>query len=310
MKFKPLWELIKDIGQEWVKDKVPRLGAALAYYTMLSIAPLLIIVIAFAGFAFGEQAAEGQLVGQIRDLVGPDGAKAIEAMIAGSRNKLAAGVISSILSVIMLFIGSMGVFVELQDSLNTIWQVELKPGLGIWGFIKNRFLTFAMVLSIGFLLLVSLVLSTVLESLAGFVGSLFSEYVPFLELANFIVSLLVFTLLFATIFKVLPDVQIGWKDVWLGAVVTAVLFSVGKFLIGMYLGRASFGSTYGAAGSLVVLLVWVYYSAQILFLGAEFTKAYANRFGSRIRPAKDARLITEAARAQQGLPRKAAVAHT
>jgi membrane protein len=302
MIWKDVWGLGKDAAQEWVKDKVPRLGAALAFYTVLSLAPLLIIVIAIVGLVFGEQAAQGQLVAQIHDLVGKDGATAIEVMVANAR-KPTAGIISSVLSVTMLLLGATGVFSELQDSLNTIWEVEPKPGRGVWGVVRNRFLTFALVLAIGFLLLVSLVLSAALQMLGDFVSGLLSDYVSFLQATNFLLSLVVFTLLFATIFKLLPDVRIGWKDVWLGAAVTAVLFVLGKSLIGLYLGRSSIGSTYGAAGSLVVLLVWVYYSAQILYFGAEFTKVYAARFGTRIQPARDARPVTEEARAHQGLPR-------
>jgi membrane protein len=302
MTIKQTWEVLKDTGEQWLTDKVMRLGAALAYYTALSMAPLLVIILAIAGFVFGEEAARGQLVGQIKDLVGQQGAQAIQAMVAHSHQE-SGGVLATVISVIMLLFGSSGVFGELQDSLNTIWEVQPKPGRAIWEMIRDRFLSFAMVLGIGFLLLVSLVLSTGLEALGSFVGGLAGTWAPVFQVVNFFASLGIFTLLFAMIFKILPDVKIGWKDVWLGAAVTALLFDLGKYLIGLYLGQSSYSSTYGAAGSFVVLLVWVYYSSLILFFGAEFTKVYANKFGSRIVPAENAEPVTEEARAQQGIPR-------
>ena len=197
---------------------------------------------------------------------------------------------------------------QLQDALNTIWEVAPKPNRGLLGIIKDRFLSLSMVLGIGFLLLISLILSTTLTAVGTFFGGLVSHSATVLEITTFAVSFVVITLLFAMIYKLLPDARIAWSDVWVGAVLTALLFTLGKSLIGLYLGRSSIGSTYGAAGSLVVLLVWVYYSSQILFFGAEFTKTYANRFGSRIVPASDAVPVTEEARAQQGMPRTEAVA--
>jgi membrane protein len=192
---------------------------------------------------------------------------------------------------------------QLQDALDTIWEVAPKPGRGIMGFIKDRFLSLAMVLGFGFLLLVSLILSTVLTALGTFFVGLIPAAAPAMEVVNFVISLGVTALLFAMIFKLVPDAKIAWGDVWIGAALTAVLFTLGKFLLGLYLGRSGITSTYGAAGSLVALLVWVYYSAQIVFFGAEFTKAYANRFGSRIVPSRDAVPLTEEARAEQGIPR-------
>ncbi len=301
MLLKEFWGLIRDTSLEWINDKVPRLSAALAYYTVLSMAPLLIIVIAVAGLVFGREAAQGQLVGQIKDLVGADGARAIQMMLAHAYQPTA-GIISTVIGIVVLLVGATGVFGELQDSLNTIWKVQPKAGRGIWGLLKDRFLSFAMVLGIGFLLLVSLAVSAGISALNHFVGGLITAWEPALEVINFLVTLGIFTLLFALIYKVLPDVKISWKDVWFGAVVTALLFDLGKYLIGLYLGNSSIGSAYGAAGSFVVLVVWIYYSSLILFYGAEFTRVYADRYGTRIAPAENAERMTPEALARQGLP--------
>jgi membrane protein len=298
--------LLKDTLHQWLEDKAARLGAALAYYTALSIAPLVVIAIFIAGLVLGKEAAQGQLLDQIRSLVGTQGGQAVETMIAHA-NKPRTGSFAAILGVITLLAGATGVVVQLQDALNTIWEVAPKPGRGIIGFVKDRLLSLAMVLGFGFLLLVSLILSTALTALGTFFAGLIPAIAPALEATNFVVSLVVVTLLFAMIFKLLPDAEIAWRDVWIGAVITALLFTLGKFLLGLYLGRSGISSTYGAAGSLVVLLVWVYYSAQIVFFGAEFTKIYADRFGSRIVPARDAVPVTEEARAQQGIPRTEAL---
>jgi membrane protein len=302
MDLKGYWGLLKEAGREWLEDKAPRLGAALAYYTALSIAPLLVIAIFIAGMAFGKEAAQGYLLDQIRDLVGGQGGQAIETMLAHA-NQPRTGSLAAVLGMITLLAGAAGVVSQLQDALNTIWEVAPKPGRGVIGFLKDRFLSLAAVLGLGFLLLVSLVLSTVLTALAAFFVGLMPALAPALEAVNFVVSLAVTALLFALIFKLLPDAKIAWGDVWVGAALTALLFTLGKFLLGFYLGRSGITSTYGAAGSLVALLVWVYYSAQIVFFGAEFTKAYANRFGSRIVPSRDAVPLTEEARAEQGMPR-------
>lgn len=283
MNIKTILDLVKETFLEWNKDKASRLAAALAYYTVFSLAPLLIIVIAIAGSVFGEEAARGEIVGQIQGLVGRDGAQFIETAIENV-SKPEKGTIASVISLVVLLFGASGVFAELQDALNTIWEVQPKPGLGLLGFIRSRFLSFTMVLGIGFLLLVSLVVSTALTALINFFGNLLPGIDFLWQLANFILSFVVTTLLFGLIYKVLPDVKIAWGDVWIGATITSVLFSLGRFLLGQYLGNSSFGSTYGAAGSLVVILVWVYYAAQILFFGAEFTEVYARRYGSRIVP--------------------------
>ncbi len=300
MNIKTSLELLKETFLEWNKDKASRLAAALAYYTVFSLAPLLIIVIAIAGSVFGEEAARGAIVGQIQGLVGRAGAEVIQAAIQNA-SKPAEGTIASIISVVVLIFGASGVFAELQDALNTVWEVQPKPGRGVFNVIRNRFLSFSMVLGIGFLLLVSLVMSAILAALVNFVGNAVPGVSVLLQLVNFIFSFVVTTLLFGLIYKVLPDVKIAWSDVWIGAAITSLLFSIGRFLLGMYLGNSSFGSTYGAASSLVIILAWVYYAAQILFLGAEFTQVYARRYGSQIVPTENAMPITEEARAEQGI---------
>jgi membrane protein len=299
MKTASLWELFRQAGSEWVEDKAPRLGAALAYYTVFALAPLLIVVIGIVGLIYGEQAAEGQVLTQFDNLVGEQGGDAIRTMVA-SAGRPGAGVVGTVLGIAMLLVGATGLFGQLQDALNTIWEVEPKPGLGIWALIRARFLSFGMILGIAFLLLVSLVVSAVLAAMASLMGEVGTSVLG--HAIDLVVSLLVLSLLFAMIYRYLPDAQIAWKDVWLGAVVTAVLFTVGKFAIGLYLGHSGVGSAYGAAGSLAVLLVWIYYSAQVFLFGAELTQVYANRFGSRIQPAENAVRVTEEARAQQGIP--------
>ena len=298
-----IFQLLKDTFSDWNEDKAPRLGAALAYYTIFSLAPLLVIAIAIAGFAFGQQAAQGQIIGQMRGLVGDQGAEMIQTMIESSRQP-SAGIIATVIGVVTLLLGALGFFGQLQDALNTIWEVAPKPNRGILGIIKDRFLSLTMVLGIGFLLLVSLVISAVLAGVGSFLNTLFPGAELVLQVVNTVISFIVITLLFAMIYKILPDVEIAWHDVWIGAVITTVLFLIGRFLLGLYLGRGTVGSTYGAAGSLIVVLVWVYYSAQILFFGAEFTQVYANKYGSRVTPAGGAVPVSPEMRAQQGLSRK------
>jgi len=297
---KTILALLKETFSEWNNDKASRLAAALAYYTVFSLAPLLIIAIAIAGAVFGEEAARGQIVAQIQGLVGRDGAQFIETAIENA-SQPKAGTIASVISIVVLLFGASGLFAQLQDALNTIWEVQPKPGRGLIGMIRDRFLSFTMVLGVGFLLLVSLILSAGLAALVNFLGNLIPGIGFLLETVNFILSFTITTLLFGLIYKTLPDVKIVWSDVWIGATITALLFSIGRFLLGMYLGNNSFGSTYGAAGSVVVILVWVYYAAQILFFGAEFTQVYARRFGSRIVPTKNAVPLTKEARAEQGM---------
>lgn len=300
--------LLKETFSDWSEDKAPRLAAALAYYTVFALAPLLLIAIAVAGLFFGREAATNQIGQQVAGLLGPTAGEAINSMIQAASANKGTGIVASIIGVVTLLLAASGVFGELQDSLDTIWEVQPKPGLGIMATIKKRFFSFGMVLGVGFLLLVSLVISAALGALGTVVaGDQFGETLIW-KVLNFVVSFGVTTLLFALIFKVLPDVKVQWGDVWIGALATALLFTIGKALIGWYLGRPGTTSTYGAAGSFVALLLWVYYSAQILFLGAEFTQVYAREYGSKIQPDEDAVAVTEEARAQQGIPRPEALA--
>jgi membrane protein len=297
----------KQTYADWAEDKAPRLAAALAFYTAFALAPLLLIAIALAGLVLGREAATNQIGQQVSGLLGPTAGEGINAMVAAANAQQGTGIIASIIGIATLLFAASGVFGELQDALDTIWEVQPKPGLGIWGTIKKRFFSFGMVLGVGFLLLVSLIISTILSTLGGFVaGEQFGQALVW-KVINFVVSFAVTTGLFALIFKVLPDVKIEWSDVWIGALATALLFTVGKAALGWYLGRPGTNSTYGAAGSFVALLLWIYYSAQILFIGAEFTQVYAKAYGSQIQPDADAVPVTEEARAQQGIPRPQAV---
>ena len=296
------WELLHATAAAWSEDKVPRLGAALAFYSTLSLAPVLLIAIAIAALATGEEAARGQMVGQLNGLVGVEAAKAIQDMLANAR-KPGTGIFASAVGIATLLFAASGLFGQLQDAMDTIWEVRPKPGLGVIGYLKARFFSFAMVLGTGFLLLTSLVLSSAVAATFALAGRLIPALGPALLVGDMLSSAVVVTALFAMIFKLLPDARVAWRDVWVGASLTTALFLVGKAAIGVYLGRSSYGSAYGAAGSLVVLLVWIYYSAQILFFGAEFTKAYANRYGTKIEPTADAEPVTDEARAQQGIPR-------
>lgn len=291
--------IVFEAASEWVNDKAPRLGAALAYYAIFSIAPLLVIAIAIAGMVLGEEAAQGQISAQVQNLVGAQGGEAVETMVK-SANKPGAGTIGSVLGIAMLLFGAAALFGQLQDALNTIWEVQPKPGRGAWGFVRDRFLSLTMVLGVAFLLLVSLIVSSALAAVGTLLGDWQTGTVGLIVTTS--LDVVVVTVLFALIYKYLPDAVIAWRDVWFGAAVTAVMFSLGKFLIGLYLGRAGVGSAYGAAGSLAVLLVWLYYASQIFLFGAELTKAYANHLGSRIKPKPYAEPVTPAARAEQGLP--------
>jgi len=284
---KTVFGLFKQTFSKWSDDKVPRLGAALAYYTVFSIAPLIVIVIAIAGFWFGKQQAHDQIFDQIAGLLGEKGAQAISSMLQAA-DKPNEGLVATILGVLTLILGATGVFIQLQDALNTIWEVKPKPGRGVWNFIRQRILSLAMVFGIGFLLLVSLILSAAISAAGKWFEGMMPGGEELWHVINFVVSFLLIALLFSLMFKYLPDVKIAWRDVWLGGALTALLFTIGKFALGMYLGRSSVSSAYGAAGSLVILLLWVYYSAQILFFGAEFTQVYARRFDKELEPAENA----------------------
>ena len=268
----------------WWNDNVPRLGASLAYYTLFALAPILIVAITIAGFVFGADVVQRQVTGEISGLVGPQGGEAVKAMLRGANQRgndaLATGV-----GLITFFIGSTGAFLELQTALNAIWRVKPKPDAGIKDMLLQRLLSFGLVIGVGFVLLVSLLVSAALTALNRYLGGLVPEIAVVWQGVNTLVSLGVVTLLFAMIYQFLPDVDLKLRHVWVGALVTAGLFNIGKYLIGLYLGTSGVASAYGAAGSVVVLLVWVYYSSQIVLLGAEFTRAYVEKFGGRPAPA-------------------------
>lgn len=261
-----------------------QLSAALSYYTLLSLAPIVLVTVAITGLVFGREAVQGRIVEEIRGLVGESGAEVIQSVIQNA-SEPESGWLSLAIGLVTLLIGATTVFVQLQDSLDQIWGVEAKPKRNaIWTFVKDRLLSLAMVLGIGFLLLVSLLINAALSAWSGWAAMAGPDDFPALmEIVNSVGSFAVITLLFAMIFKFLPDVRLAWKHVWFGAVVTSALFTAGKFAIGMYLGRASIGSAFGAAGSVVVLLVWIYYASLILFLGAEITRLRAQRSGAVVR---------------------------
>jgi membrane protein len=265
----------------WWNDNVPRLGASLAYYTLFALAPILVVAIAIGGLVFGPEAVRGEIVGQIQGLIGREGAEAVQAMLEGA-SRPGSSIAATVAGIITFFLGATGAFLELQTALNAIWHVEPKSDGSYWRvLVMQRVISFGLVVALGFLLLTSLLVSAALAAIHRYMGNAFPGVVVLWEALNVIVSLTVITLLFALIYKVLPDVKLSWRDVWIGALVTAGLFSIGRLVIGLYLGTASIASTYGAAGSVVVILIWVYYSAQIILLGAEFTRAYVDEFGGR-----------------------------
>lgn len=292
-----MWRLLKDAFAQWWEDNPFQLSAALAYYTIFSLAPLLIIVIAIAGFIFGHEATENQIVGALQGVIGQESAQAIQAMLH-SADKRGSGLMATIIGLVTLLIGATGVFGQLQYSLDTIWGVSPKPERGVIGLLRDRLATFLMVLGIGLLLLIALVASTIVAAANAFFGPTLPGGPLLWQSVDFLISLGLTMLLFAMIYKILPDVSIAWKDVWVGAAITALLFTLGKILIGLYLGYSSIASAYGAAGSLVVILLWVYYSALIFFFGAEVTQVYANRYGSGVKPAKNAVRIPKATACQ------------
>jgi membrane protein len=277
MKLTDAWHLVKQTWTEFSAHKGPRLGAALAYYTALSISPLLLVILAIAGAVFGEAAARGEVAHQLHDTVGEQGADAIQSMLANHKSH-STSLLMTIVGVVALVVAATGLFAQLQEALDTIWEAKPDPKSGIWRMVKDRLLSFSVVCGLAFLLLASLVFSAIVSALGGWLG----QWLPVgaVQLGNQVLSLVLTALLFAFIFKVLPHARPAWSDVWHGAVVTAVLFTVGKYLIGLYLGHAAPGSAYGAAGSFVVLLIWVYYSSQILLFGAEFTHVYAVTHGT------------------------------
>jgi membrane protein len=277
-RLKEVWRLFKQAVAAWSNDYAPSMGAALSYYTLFSIAPLLLIVIAVAGWFFGDEAARGELTGGLQSLMGEEGAKAIEEMIANA-SKPKEGIIATVIGAFVLLLGATTVFGELQNSLDRIWRAPARESGGVWRLLRSRLLSLGMILGIAFLLMVSLVLDAVLQSLGKMWGTEGWQVVA--QAFNFVLGFALTTTVFALIYKLMPRAKIEWHDVWVGAAVTAVLFTVGKFLISLYIGRSAVASSFGAAGSLAVVMIWVYYSAQIFLLGAEFTWVYAHEQGSR-----------------------------
>lgn len=272
------WHLVRRAATAWIEDYAPSMGAALSYYSVFSMAPLLLIVISIAGLVFGEDAVRGGLFGQLQSLLGADAAKAIEALLA-SVSKPAQGILSTIIGVVVLLVGATTVFGELQDALDRIWRAPARDRSGgLWGLVRARLLSFGMILGIAFLLMVSLVFSAAVAALGDVWGGSLGELL--LQAVNLIVGFVLTTAVFALIYKLMPRVHVQWQDVWVGAVVTALLFTVGRYLIGQYIGKSGIASGFGAAGSLIVIFVWVYYSAQIFLVGAEFTWVYAKTYGS------------------------------
>jgi membrane protein len=284
-----LWSVTKQALAGWWNDNVPRLGASLSYYTLFALAPVLIIAIAIAGFFFGPEAVRGEVVVQVRGLMGEEGARAVQAMLEGAA-KPAASRIATAAGLFTFFVGATGAFLELQTALNGIWRVKPKEDGKWWkDLVVQRLISFGLVIAVGFLLLVSLVVSAGLAALNRYIGTTFPAMAELWNAINLLVSFGVVTLLFGLIYRVLPDVDLSWRDVWLGAIVTAALFTVGKWVIGLYLGTSGVASAYGAAGSVLVLLIWVYYSAQIVLLGAEFTRAWVDWQGAHPRPMRHAK---------------------
>jgi membrane protein len=285
MNLRKIGRLFRETYKEWQEDNASRIAAALAYYAVFSISPLLVIAIAIAGTFFGQQTAQDQITEQLTALVGKDGVQPVLMALDNISQPEIRGV-ASLISVGVLLLGASGFFAQLQDALNTVWKVKPQPGQGIWIFVRKRVSSFLMVLAIGLLLILSLILSAVVSTLSKYQADYLPGWAILWENLDFVVSLGLMTFIFALMFKYVPDAKIAWKDVFVGSVITALLFLFGKFLLGVYLSKGSLGSAYGAAGSLIVLLAWIYYSAQIILFGAEFTQVYTRIYGSKIRPSK------------------------
>ena len=266
-----MWALLRNTFTAWNEHEAPRLGAALAFYSILSIAPLVVVVLAILAMVLGRSDAQDQLLGQVQGMIGKEGADAVKTMIQHAQ-KPSSGVIASVFGVVTLLFGASGVFGELRSALNRMWDVKASAGSGIWQMVRERLFSFGMVLAVGFLLLVSLMVSAALAAMGKFFGGILPIPEVVAHAITFLVSVAGISVLFALIFKYVPDTKIPWREVWLGAIATAVLFTIGKSLIGLYLGKAAVGSAYGAAGSLVVVIVWIYYSSMIVLFGAQFTR--------------------------------------
>ena len=280
-----VFAIFKNTGSEWVDDKAPTLGAAIAYYTVFSLAPLILLLVSvFSLFVHNNGKVKAQIKDQVTQFAGGSAGDVVDQIIDATSKQKKSGIIGTVIAVVVALFGASGVFGQLQDSLNTIWGVKAKPGLGIGGYLKARFVSFAMVGGVCFMLLVSLSVSTLIKGFSGQLDRMIPGGTTASTIISLLLNLLVITMLFAMIFKYLPDAKIAWSDVWIGAGLTTILFIVGKWALALYLGRGSAGTAYGVAGSLITTLVWVYYSAQIMLFGAEFTQVYANEFGSHIEP--------------------------
>ena len=296
-----LLPILKDAASDWVDDGAMRLSSSLAYYAIFSLAPLLVIVISMAGFVFGEDAARGKLAEEIAQLAGKGAGEAIQEAVKSSASQKTTGVLASVLGTALLFFGASTVFAELKDALNTIWGVVVKPGRPFLTLVHDRFFSFSIVLAIGFLLLVSLIISVLLATFGSYMSGRFYLPLAVWKVWDFVISFAVVTGLFAMIFKLLPNVVLRWRDVWLGSVTTSLLFTLGKLAIGYYLATSSLASSFGAAGSVVLVLAWIYYSSCILFFGAEITKGSMRKFGPGIRPNSRAVLVDDLLRVRLGL---------
>ena len=274
------WSLIRASLSSWLDDYAPSMGAALSYYTVFSLAPLIVIIVSVAGLIFGADAVRGEVFGQIAGLMGAEPAKAVEDMLA-SVSKPSTGVMGTVIGLVVLLIGATTVFGELQDALDRIWRAPARHGSGLWTLVRSRLLSFGMILGVAFLLTVSLVAGAAVSAFGKWWGDWFAGWEVVAQIVNVVLGFALTTAVFALIYKVMPRVKVGWGDVWVGAAVTALLFTAGRFLIGLYIGKTGVASGFGAAGSVAVVFVWVYYSAQIFLVGAEFTWIYAQRLGSR-----------------------------
>jgi membrane protein len=289
--FLTIKDILSDTYEEFIDDKALKMSAALSFYTLFSLSPLLLITISIAGALFGEEAARGEIVAQIQNLIGNEGAQIIETIIKNA-SETDTSIFATIISVVILVLGSLGVFLELKESLDIIWGVELKTGRGLIGLLKTRISSFVMVIGTGFLLMVSLILSAALSAFNKFIGESLSSYIVVIEIISTIFLFILFTILFAMIFKILPDAYIKWKYVWIGAIGTSLLFTIGKYLIGLYIGNSSYASSFGAAGSIIVLLVWLNYSSMILFFGAEFSQILRKRYSKTpLKPIREAIIV-------------------
>jgi len=290
-KIKEYYSFAEEVFSEFSADNATKLSASLSYYTIFSLAPMMIVIISVASIFYGREAIQGEVYGQLNWLIGKDAAAQVQELIKNAQLSRKSGV-AAIIGTGTLILGATGVFAEIQDSINFIWSLKAKPRYGVLKYLFNRLLSFSLILSLGFLLIVSLLINTVLDLFSQRLQLFFEDITVYLFLViNFLIVFVVITLLFAIIFKVLPDGKIAWKDAFLGAGVTAIFFMIGKFLIGYYLGQSSITTTFGAAGSVIIILLWVYYSSTILFLGAEFTKVYTRHFGTPIQPNRNAVLL-------------------